>query len=604
MSKIGSRVSLTSIRFKNFKALSDFSLSLQDMNILVGTNNCGKSTIISSLRVLEYGIKTASRLKATYVESPSGSVLGYRLSTEALPISTENVHTEYADTDTTVKYTFSNRNHLLLYFPRDGGCILIPQSEVSGTWIPRTFKAAFPININVVPVLGPVEHNEQIVQDETIKRGLTTHRASRHFRNYWYYNPEGFDSFAEMIMDTWPGMTIRKPEKPDVLAKYLVMFCEENRIPRELFWAGFGFQVWCQLLTHIVRSKDATVVAIDEPEIYLHPDVQRQLLGILRDLRSDVIIATHSTELIGEADPSDILLVDKHKKSASRLKKIENVQDTLDAIGSIHNMVLTQLARTRRVVFVEGIYDFSLLRRFARQAEYPKIATGEGLSVVESGGFSSWEKLAGLGWGIQQTLGTQVDMAAVYDRDYWCDEELDEIESRLLKHLKMVFFLGRKEVENYLLEPEVLRRATERAISERARRKGEFHDSTFSTINVLKELTDGMKDEIQAQFIAKRANYLRSVGSSKDLSTITQEAIRIFDAKWLTIEGRIKIAPGKRLLRAFRQRLQDEEGVTIKDWQIVSSYRKTEIPRELVDFFTKLEIFREHRKESPPTGTW
>ena len=74
------------------------------------------------------------------------------------------------------------------------------------------------------------------------------------------------------------------------------MFCLEDRMTRELYWAGFGFQIWCQLLTHLCRAQDSSLVVIDEPEVYLHPDVQRQLIGILRELGPDVLLATHSTE--------------------------------------------------------------------------------------------------------------------------------------------------------------------------------------------------------------------------------------------------------------------------------------------------------------------
>src|SRR5579859_4031623 len=78
------------------------------------------------------------------------------------------------------------------------------------------------------------------------------------------------------------------PSSPGA-APFLAMFCDERRIERELFWAGFGFQVWCQLLTHILRAETATVLVIDEPEIYLHPDLQHQLLSLLRDLGPDVL---------------------------------------------------------------------------------------------------------------------------------------------------------------------------------------------------------------------------------------------------------------------------------------------------------------------------
>ena len=58
----------------------------------------------------------------------------------------------------------------------------------------------------------------------------------------------------------------------------------------------------------------------------MHPHVQRQLLGILRDINPDIILATHSTEILGEADPSEILLIDKSKASAKRLHDVEGVQ--------------------------------------------------------------------------------------------------------------------------------------------------------------------------------------------------------------------------------------------------------------------------------------
>ncbi|HSU83606.1 MAG TPA: AAA family ATPase, partial [Thermoanaerobaculia bacterium] len=43
-------VTITSVEFRNFKAFSHFSISLQSLNILVGPNNCGKSTILGAFR--------------------------------------------------------------------------------------------------------------------------------------------------------------------------------------------------------------------------------------------------------------------------------------------------------------------------------------------------------------------------------------------------------------------------------------------------------------------------------------------------------------------------------------------------------------------------
>ena len=229
-----------------------------------------------------------------------------------------------------------------------------------------SFKRAFPVNIQVIPVLGPIEQDEPSVTDGTVRRAAGTPRASRHFRNYWLKNPDGFDQFSYLVEETWPGMSIGRPQIFAGVEPRLTMFVSENRIDRELYWAGSGFQIWCQLLTHISRCSASDLLVVDEPEVYLHPEVQRQLLGILRDQHPDILLATHSVEIMSEADPSEILLINKSHRSARRLHDIEGVQQAIDNIGSIQNITLTELARNGRILFVEGIDDYRIIRRFAR----------------------------------------------------------------------------------------------------------------------------------------------------------------------------------------------------------------------------------------------
>jgi predicted ATP-dependent endonuclease of OLD family len=82
-------------------------------------------------------------------------------------------------------------------------------------------------------------------------------------------------------------------------------------------------------------NKNASLFLIDEPDIYLHSDLQRQLLSILKTLGPDIIIATHSTELISEAEINDILLINKSNSSAKRIKDPSQLQDIFQVLGSI-----------------------------------------------------------------------------------------------------------------------------------------------------------------------------------------------------------------------------------------------------------------------------
>jgi hypothetical protein len=150
-------------------------------------------------------------------------------------------------------------------------------------------------------------------------------------------------------MDIEPPRVDYSHQKPR-----LHMFCPEDRIPREIFWVWFGFQVWCQMLTHVIQSREAALFLIDEPDIYLHSDLQRQLLGLLRNMGPDIVVATHSTEIIVEAEVDDLVLVNKQQRNAKRNQHPSQLQKVFEALGSNINPILTQLAKTRRVVFVGG----------------------------------------------------------------------------------------------------------------------------------------------------------------------------------------------------------------------------------------------------------
>jgi energy-coupling factor transporter ATP-binding protein EcfA2 len=363
---------ITTIEFKGYKALGNFSVRLGQRNVLVGPNNCGKSTIIGAFRVLAEGLRSARSKSPERMLLGESVVRGYRIPKEAIAISTENVHTNYKDIDSSVTFRISNGNQLRLVFPEKGGCMLIPETTRTPILSPTSFKAAFPVTIAVVPVLGPLEQDEPRVEPATVQRNLHTTRASRHCRNYWLYRKDDFARFSSLIESTWPNMSVEGPtDDGDVIH----MFCKEERIPRELFWSGFGFQVWCQLLTHLDRGRDSSIIVVDEPEIYLHPDLQRQLLEILFSLGPSIVMATHSAEMIGTADPRDIVLIDKKSRSAKRLASDETIQHVLDLIGSLHNVTLTRIAKHRRVLFVEG-NDYPLLLKFARVAGYEKLSNG------------------------------------------------------------------------------------------------------------------------------------------------------------------------------------------------------------------------------------
>jgi len=584
-------VTITRVDFNNFKAFTRFSFSIGHMNILVGPNNSGKSTIIGAFRVLSAGMRRANAKSADVVPGPGGPTHGHFVPIEDLPISIENAHTDYdRDATTTVTFSVSNGNSLTLFFPAEGGAVLIPMHASRPVKTPSSFRKEFPVRIEAVPVLGPVEHDEALIERRTIQRGLATHRASRHFRNYWYQFPEKFDEFSEMIRTTWAGMDVKIPEFLDY--EYLRMFCMEGRIERELYWIGFGFQVWCQLLTHIVRAKDSSLLLVDEPEIYLHPDLQRRLLSLLRDAGPDIIMATHSTEIVSEADPAEILIIDKTRRGAQRLKDTDQIQHAIDLLGSNQNITLAQLARTQRILFVEGV-DFKILGRFANQMGLTELASKFDFTVVPVGGFSQWENVKAFAWGIEKTLGIPLTLGAVFDRDYRCDEQIAEIESELTKHLKLAHIHQRKELENYLLVCPALDKTIRSKILERSRRTGADPIDIEPSAVLLDRITTPMRAEILAQYISYRTNYFK--GSGLDYSNIATDAIRAFDSKWSDIDTRMEVVPGKTIFSELNKYLGENHQISLTPIAVISNFSRDDIPRDIVTLLRQIDRFRKHK---------
>ena len=579
--------SITSVQFRNFKAFEKFSISLDRMNILVGPNNSGKSTVIGAFRVLAMGLRRAATRNPEFLGGRH-IARGYRIPRASLPISLENAQTDYQDVEATVTFNLSNGNKLRLLFTSDDeDCILYPLTNEGEAVTRRKFSGQFPISLLVVPVLGPVEYREHIVKKETVDDNLATHRASRNFRNYWHHYPSDFEAFRQQVIATWPGMDISPPESLE--DGMLSMFCLEDRITRELYWTGYGFQVWCQLLSHIFRSQSRSMLIVDEPDIYLHANPQRQLLSILKASGPDVLMATHSSEIVAEADTNDVLVIDKTQRSAKRVRSPEGIQSTLGSLGSIHSVTMSTIAQTRRVLYVEG-EDFKIIRRFARRLGLDELGTGVGIAPFPLGGFPSIQRIKAVTMGVSESIGAPIAFGGIFDRDFRPDEEIDELLEMLESELALAVILERKEIENYLLVPAALDKSLARLLSDRARRSGESASVGRPIVEFLQEITMPMESDVQAQYIAKRLDHLAHTG--KDKSTISREAINTFDRKWNDDQLRLHIVPGKRVLSELFSQIQREYKVNLTAARIIEQMRESDLPWNLRQTLRDLDLFR------------
>ena len=583
------------VEFSRFKAFKTFSLELRHFNILVGPNNAGKSTILAAFRILAAAMRKAAAKKAALVQGPQGAALGHDIDLSQISVAEENLFFNYDSSEPAqVKFTLSNRNTLTLYFPDQGSCMPLSDAEGKHVSTPSNFKAHFNCPIGFVPILGPVEHHEPLYEKEAARLALFNYRAARNFRNIWYHYQERFDEFRSAILETWPGMDIERPQIDISHGKArLYMFCPEERIPRELFWSGFGFQVWCQMLTYLIQSKEVSLFLIDEPDIYLHSELQRQLLVLLRNLGPDILLATHSTEIITEAETDEIILINKTKRSARRIKSPSEIEEVFNSLGSNMNPILTQLAKTRRALFVEG-KDFQVIGKFARKLGAIALGNRTDFAVISVEGFNP-ERVRNLKAGMEVTLGVKIVSCVILDRDYRCDDECAAISLECKKYCDFVIVHKCKEVENFLLVPDAIDRAAAQRIADRARRLGEPAAYEASALDMLERFASEKKSYVASQLITYRRQFERARRLGLHDATLVEMALATFEKQWAEPATRLTMIPGKDAISSINKQLRDKYGINVTESAIIDVMRPTEIPAEMKALIQMLSEFSAKR---------
>ena len=305
---------------------------------------------------------------------------------------------------------------------------------------------------------------------------------------------------------------------------------------------------------------------VDEPEIYLHPDLQRRLFLLLRSSGKQLIMATHSSEIVNEAEHDDILLVNRTRRSAKRIGDIEGLQEALFTIGSGQNIHLARLSRGRKILFFEGD-DIKLMKKFAARLGLRNFENETSVTIVPLGGFSHREKIADAAWTFEKVLRAEIAIAAVLDRDYRCPEEIEQIKNGVPTSIPNFFILDRKELENYLLDSQAITFAINDRLATQTNRSRA--DLTVADVElILNAIADNAKSILLSQVAAHRIRFFEG-RTRNDASTVFNEAIAYLDSRWANLSDKLSVVGGKQFLSSLNAYLQRDMGISITATQIL-----------------------------------
>ena len=457
------------LHLEDYRCFKDTKLEFKDLTIAVGKNNAGKSTIIEALRIISYSLSKPifRNIPDSLARNFSKKAKCIIVNGKMLKINTSTIPHKYEE-DAKPKLTagFHGGYKIIVHFYDDLIFALVYDSNGNIITNKSTFNnSGFP-KLNILPQIGPLRKIEKYLSKETVRQDKDTYLSSLHFRNEIYLemtNDENvFNEFYSLINQTWKNLHINPPKldfsSDDPLVSLVV---GENDFMTELGYVGNGLQMWLQMMWFVTKSKNQgiTTVILDEPDVYMHPDLQRKLLKYVRRNFQQVIIATHSIEIISEVDSENILNVSNKKKNLKYTNELLAVQKVVDEIGSIQNMSLLRLFTYKKLLFLEG-EDMWFLRKFFDKLYPESDFSIDHIFSIKIGGFLNFNKYFKVA-DFFKSIDGKLSIIGILDRDYYPDSYLSSIKQdaeakeETKERLKLHIWT-KKEIENYLLIPEVL----------------------------------------------------------------------------------------------------------------------------------------------------
>lgn len=401
----------------NFRSCSNATFPLSDFTPLVGYNNGGKSNLLAAIRWLlrPYSLSTTDFYNSQSAVIISGIITG--VTPELLSLLSDNhrsrIQPYCADGKLGIRRTqiipgISVRDVIL-----DIRNPSVTDEDSDNAWdrnptgIDAAIRALFPEPIEIgamedaaedigksksgttigkliAEVMEPIElqHGAAINQTlEGIKRRLEAEGADR--------APElnQFDEGAnEKLKDIFPGISIRlhipTPEITALFKDGTIRVIEEGISDiREIDQLGHGAQRSIQMAlvrylaemkaTEGAQNASRTLLLIDEPELYLHPQAIEQVRLALKTLTRQgyqVIFATHSPQMIEKEDLGNTLIICKTNEQGTYARKriSDAITETIEDAPSQARILFelgnsSEILFSDRVAMVEGPTEQKLL---------------------------------------------------------------------------------------------------------------------------------------------------------------------------------------------------------------------------------------------------
>lgn len=503
------------IEIENFKRFGERQrIILDHPAVLIGPNNCGKTSAIQALALWSQAVKTWYDIRRDSAAKERTATGLNRLNIVAVPVQrtrffwhntrvqnvplTISVGVDFKGKVLPLTMKFSHRGDELVYCtPDDAG---MRNLELVGY--------AASISVELLYPMSGLETEEPILQPGRIDVLLGQGQTAQVLRNLCLIvakqSPEDWSRITQLMRRLF-NVELTAPQETARGAIEMRYRQAGMREALDLSSSGRGFQQMLLIFAYLYSHK-RSVLLVDEPDAHLEILRQKQVYVLLRDIaaenESQVVMVTHSEVILDEAlDNNLTLLLDGTTDDLARKQEIRN---SLKHFGAEHYVK----ARERGyVLYVEGGTDVDMLRALADhlghpaakiwderinsfyvQNNYPGRSLESELERVEGGfGITPREHFKGL-----RDLLPRLKGLAILDNDGRGRQSSTE-------GALILAYWRRYEAENYFVTPDVLSRYA-RAQYADMDLFGGFQSEIDEVLNqlVLEQVFDGVAADFEA----------------------------------------------------------------------------------------------------------
>lgn len=304
---------IKSLSIKNFKNIEQVFLNLDRLNVIIGGNNAGKSSVLQSIQFALSAAQATNREEVIWRFIDKKFRINSYVTLEQLnytplknifdvvrhiPKSDKRGNFEIIITDFS-----NNKTYIEIKFRKDSvkqmRVDIIGEDKYSDTY--RDDKNLFSV---YVPGLSGIPLTEEFKSPSIIKKAAAKGDANTVLRNILLTlrkNSIGWFNFQAQIQSIFPefnNINISYNPDDDEYININVQF-REKLVPLDSM--GTGMLQAIQILAYI-NLYNPKLVLLDEPDSHLHPNNQVALCKVLYEISSwkdiQFIIATHSRHLI------------------------------------------------------------------------------------------------------------------------------------------------------------------------------------------------------------------------------------------------------------------------------------------------------------------